>query len=103
MPDKNVTVMKLALRGSLSLAAMAALHLVLDQARDLFAAVQIWDRHSDLVALPDQLDLQDLGLAGFARAAFQELQEKAVDGSPDAVVARDALALLYRLAKRVQP
>ncbi len=97
MADKDVTILKLTLEGSLSLGAKARLDLVLDEARELFAALEIWERHTDLVVLPDDLDLDVLGLAGFASDTVRELEGKVNDAGDDAVVARDALALLYRL------
>ena len=101
MPNKEVTILKLALKGALGLAAMTRLESELDKLRDLFAALEIWEQHTDLVVLPDQLDLDKLGLAGFARATAQELQATASSNGADAATARDALALLYRLTLQV--
>jgi len=49
------------------------------------------------VVLPDDLDLKDLDLAGFAKATVQELKDEAQGEGDEAVCARDALALLYRI------
>ena len=97
---KDTTIVKLTLKGSLSLAAKAQLDANLEQARALFAALELWERHTDLVVLPDRLDLESLGLSGFARAALDELRETVTRGGDRAGVACDALALLYRLAAR---
>jgi DNA repair exonuclease SbcCD nuclease subunit len=102
MPNKEVTILKLALKGALGLAAVTQLESELDKLRDLFAALEIWGQHTDLVVLPDQLDLDKLDLAGFARATAQELQGAASSTGADAAIARDALALLYRLTMQVQ-
>ena len=89
---KERTVLKLRLEGSLSLKAKAQLDGVLATAADDFAGLQ--ERSERLVVVPDDLDLSDLGLGGFARSAVDELTDLAGDDT----TARDALALLYRLA-----
>jgi len=88
---KERTILKLSLRGALSLQEKATLDAALDRARETFAAVEIWSRRSDLVVRPDEEDLARLDLAGFARATLDALAEQG-----DA----DALALLYRLARQ---
>ena len=72
---------------------IATLDATLDRMGDVFAAVETWHRETDLAVLPDDLDLSALGLAGFARAAVEDLTARRDDPA-----ARDALALLYRLA-----
>lgn len=64
----------------------------------LFAAVQAWERRTDLAVRPDEDDFGDLGLSGFAATALAELKETAVRGGDAASVAQDALGLLYRRA-----
>ncbi|MBW9211577.1 metallophosphoesterase [Mumia sp. zg.B53] len=98
MPDKDRTAVWLALSGTLSTAEMARLDGVLEHGSDLFARLDAWERHTDLVVLPDGHDFADLGLSGFAQAALDELAELARSDAPDATVAQDALGLLYRLA-----
>jgi DNA repair exonuclease SbcCD nuclease subunit len=87
---KERTILKLSLRGALSLGEKARLDAALESARETFAAVEIWSRHTDLVVRPDADDLAALDLSGFARTTLDELTERG-----DA----DALALLYRLAR----
>jgi DNA repair exonuclease SbcCD nuclease subunit len=87
---KERTILKLSLKGALSLHDKARLDETLERARETFAALEIWSRHTDLVVRPDADDLDRLGLAGFARATLDALTEQ-----EDA----DALALLYRLAR----
>lgn len=101
LPDKSRTALKLSLVGSVSLAQKARVDELLDHASDLLAALQVWERRSDLVVLPDDLDHEQLGLTGFARDAAAELAARArgLEGeAKEAVRAQDALSLLYRLA-----
>jgi hypothetical protein len=95
LPDKSCTILRLALRGTLSLSGKAAFDTVLEEARNVFAAVEVWERRSDLAILPDDADFADLDLAGFAEEAVAELRQAALTGDEEA---RDALALLVRLA-----
>ena len=94
---KERTILKLSLVGQVSLAQKARLDDLLDHHSDLLAAVEVWERRSDLAVLPDDADIDDLGLSGFAQEALGDLRELAESGE-QAVVARDALALLHRLA-----
>ena len=98
IPDKHRTIVKLALVGQLSLAEMAQLETTLDLASDLLAALERWERRSDLVALPDDDDFEGLGLSGFAADALQDLRDIGAGTTDDALAARDALGLLYRLS-----
>jgi DNA repair exonuclease SbcCD nuclease subunit len=91
--DKARTIVKLALVGQLSLAEKAQLDGIIDHHTDLLAALETWERRSDLVVLPDDGDLEHLGLSGFAREALEDLRVLA----SNEVAARDALGLLYRL------
>jgi DNA repair exonuclease SbcCD nuclease subunit len=99
MPSKHTTVLKLALRGSLSLAESAALEDVLERNRMTFASLNTWERQADLAIVPDEADLEALDVAGYAREALEELRIRAAGTDDDTGVARDALNLLYRLAR----
>lgn len=99
-PDKERTVVRLRLVGTLSLRDKALLDEVLDHHGHLYAGLREWERHSDVAVLPDEDDLADLDLAGFAADALHELRE-AADGGPEADLAQEALALLYRLQRGV--
>lgn len=101
-PDKHTSIVKLSFVGSLSLSEKARLDEILDLAKDRFAALETWERHSDLVVLPDSTDLSDLGLTGFAAKAVEELLVTARGSNKDTEMAQDALGLLYRLARRGQ-
>ena len=102
--DKARTIVKLSLVGQLSLADMDRLELALAHASDLLGALERWERRSDLVALPDDDDFSGLGLSGFAAAGLEDLRELGAAAAGDsALTARDALALLYRLARTPAP
>jgi hypothetical protein len=87
----------LSLTGVLSVGEKARLDTVLDASRDLFALIDLWERHSDLVVTPADGEFGDLGLAGFARDAVEDLTLR-LEGD-DARAARDALGLLYRFSR----
>ena len=98
MPDKDRTVLRLALIGSLTVTDRAALDACLDKYSRLFASLRVWDSHSDLAVIPADGEFTDLGIGGFAAAAVEELVETA--RTADAEIAGDAqaaLALLLRL------
>ena len=99
IPAKHTAVVKLALRGTLSLAASALLEQKLDEHGLTCASLNTWERHTDLVVAPDEADLAALEVSGYARAALDELRAEATGSGAAAVVAGDALNLLYRLAR----
>ncbi len=96
--DKDRTIVKLALVGQVSLAQKARLDDLLEHHIDLFAALETWERRSDLVVVPDDDDMSNLVVSGFAREALEDLAELAESPDERSVVARDAMALLHRLA-----
>jgi len=96
--DKRSTVVKLSFVGTLNLTEKAHLDEVLDHYSDLFAALETWERHTDLVVIPDEQDLVDLHLTGFAAATLEDLREQARSAGEAGEVAQDALSLLFRLA-----
>lgn len=100
VPDKPSTVAKLSFVGTLSLADKAHLDEILEHHSLLFAALEVWDRRTELVVRPDAEDLRDLGLVGFAADALEELGTLAAAPGPEAAIAQDALSLLYRLVRR---
>ena len=55
LANKRDAVIRLSFLGTLSLSEMAHLEEVLDHARDLFAALETWERSTDLAVLPDEL------------------------------------------------
>lgn len=100
LPDKSRTVVKLDLVGTLTVKQRAALDDVLEGARETLAALETSERGSDLAVVPEDADFADIDLAGFASTAVARLRERAGAASSDATVARDALGLLLRLARR---
>ena len=95
---KDRTIVKLSLVGQISLAQKARLDNFLEHHDDLLAALEDGERRSDLAVIPDDADLSDLGLSGFAQEALDDLVKLADSNQLDqAVAARDAMALLYRL------
>jgi DNA repair exonuclease SbcCD nuclease subunit len=97
LPQKTRTIVRLSLRGQLSLSERAALDTLLAHYADLFATLHGWERRIDLMLLPDDTDFAGLELSGFAGAALADLRDLATGTDAQAVTARDALALLYRL------
>ncbi len=101
MTEKDRTVVRLALTGSLTVTDRAALDACLDKYARLFAWLGLWERHTDLAVIPADGEFNDLGIGGFAAAAVEELVLTAREGdSGTAVDAQAALALLLRLADR---
>ena len=101
MPDKDRTVLRLAMIGSLTVTDRAALDACLDKYSRLFASLRVWDSHSDLAVIPADGEFIDLGIGGFAAAAVEELVETARTGDAEtAGDAQAALALLLRLTDK---
>jgi len=97
---KDRTIVKLGLVGTIPLRLKARLDRSLDEARDLFAAIERWGRTMDLTVLPDDEDFSSMDVSGFAARAVEHLRQRAAEGGDGAITARDALALLVRLAGR---
>ena len=97
MRNKYRAIVKVSLVGQVSLAQKARLDDILEHNSDLFAALETWERRSDLIVIPDEMDHERLGLSGFAKEAFRDLREMAESGDKTQE-AQDALGLLYRLA-----
>ena len=97
LTDKDRTVVQLALIGTLSVTDRAALDACLDRYSRLFACLERWDRHTNLVVMPADEEFDDLGIGGFAAEAVAELKDAARADGEEAAAARNALALLLRL------
>jgi DNA repair exonuclease SbcCD nuclease subunit len=95
--NKERTVVRLHLVGSLTLSLHGSLQDCLLAARDVFGAFEAWQ--DDLLVLPDDGDFADLGFSGFAGVAVQRLRSKIAQGGDEGAAARDALMLLLRLAR----
>lgn len=99
LPDKDRTVARLALTGTLTVTERAALDACLDKYSRLFAWVGLWDKQSDIAVVPADHEFSDLGFGGFAASAVDELVAAARDEqSESAEDAQAALALLLRLS-----
>lgn len=94
--NKTRTTIRLVLTGTVTIAQKARLDALIEEQSLTFALVRLWERHTDLAVVLGDDDFSHLGFSGFAEEALTELTEK-LEGE-DAVVARDALGLLHRLA-----
>ena len=97
---KDRTALRLSLTGTLSLAQQLRLDELLDRQREVYAAIEVWGKRSELSVVVDPRELTDLGVGGFAADAVAELVELTATGGEDAAAARDALSLMYRLTRR---
>lgn len=97
LPDKDRTVVQLALLGTLTVTDHAALDALLDRYARLFARLGTWERHTRVEIMPADGEFDDLGFGGFTADAVTELVACARSGGPGADTARGALALLLRL------
>lgn len=97
LPDKDRTVVKIGLVGTLTVTDRAALEACIDRHTRRFAALGIWERNTDLAVMPSDDEFDDLGIGGFAADAVAELVQTARSGGTDAGAARGALGLLLRL------
>lgn len=100
LDDKERTVVRLALTGSLAVTDKAKLDECLDRYARLFAALTTWERHTDIAVIPADGEFDDLGIGGFAAAAVDELVATARSEAAEAEDARAALGLLLRLVDR---
>ncbi|VBA60578.1 metallophosphoesterase family protein [Mycobacterium attenuatum] len=101
MTDKERTVVRLALTGSLTVTDRATLDACLDKYARLFAWLGLWERHTDLAVIPADGEFADLGIGGFAATAVDELVATARAGDTESASdAQAALALLLRLTDR---
>ena len=96
--NKERSIMRASLRGQVSVAQKARLDQMLDHYTDLLGGLQIRGGKRALAVIPDDADLDDFGLSGYAREALSDLSEMAQSGDQD-LIAQDALALLYRLTR----
>ena len=101
LDDKKRQIVKFGMEGQVSLAQKVRLDAVLAHHTELLGAFEVWDRRTDLVVVPDEVDIEALDLSGFALDALRELRGRAVaKDDPDAVVAQDAVALMHRLHQK---
>ena len=96
--NKERSIVRASLRGQVSVAQKARLNQMLDHYTDLLGGLEVRDGEGGLAVVPDDADLDDFGVSGYAREALSDLSEIAQSGD-QAVIAQDALALLYRLTR----
>lgn len=99
LDPKDRAVVRTGLSGTLSLADKARLDTLLDAYTDVLAARFTWPGHEDIAVYVAPDELTDLGVGGFVDGAVESLAHQADAEGGDATAARDALSLLYRLAK----
>jgi DNA repair exonuclease SbcCD nuclease subunit len=102
LPGKDRTVVQLALKGTVTVTEQADLDLCIEKYSRLFAGLENWERHTELVVMPADEEFDNLGIGGFAADAVDDLKEQACSDGPEAQTARGALALLLRLWKGVE-
>jgi DNA repair exonuclease SbcCD nuclease subunit len=95
--NKERTIVRLNLVGSLSLALNGALQNHLLAAKDVFGAFDV--RDGALLVLPDDMDFANIGFSGFADGTVQRLRSKIAEGGDEATVSCEALMLMLRLAR----
>ena len=100
MQEKERTILKLGLVGTLSIHAHARLEEIEEHARALFAALVRSGSRSELVVMPDSADFDRIPLAGFAASAVAKLRTQAQGQGGEREAASEALALLVRLMGR---
>lgn len=99
LPDRERTIVKLKVDGTLSLTAAAQLERGLESRAAVFGALEHPERHTDIVIAPTADDLDALELRGYAATAMQRLRDQAEAGTDGAAAATDALALLVRFSR----
>lgn len=95
--NKERTVLCIHCVGSLSLSLWERLQEDLDTAKDLLAYLDV--REDDLMIIPDDVIINDMGFSGFADLTVRKLRAQIAGGGEDSGVSRDALMLLMRLAR----
>jgi DNA repair exonuclease SbcCD nuclease subunit len=95
--NRERSVVKLVLKGSLTLSLHGVLQNHILGAKDVLAGSVI--NEDDLLVIPNDTDFTNLGFSGFADATVKRLRDKIDQGGPEGTVARDAFMLLLRLSK----
>ena len=100
VPDKARTMLRYHLTGTVTFTQSMKLEERLSDYRHRFPYVAEWERHHDLVLVPDDLESVDWGAGGFVADAARELADLVRAGGPRADTARRALAHLYHLTAK---
>ncbi len=99
IPNRELSVVKLVLKGTLTLSLHGVLQNHILVAKDVLAGSVI--NEDNLLVIPNDTDFIDLGFSGFADATVKRLRNKIDQGGPEGAVARDAFMLLLRLSREV--
>jgi len=97
IPNRERSVVKLVLKGSLTLSLHGVLQNHILAAKDVLAGSVI--NEDDLLVIPKDTDFTNLGFSGFADATVKRLRDKIDQGGPEGSLARDAFMLLLRLSR----
>lgn len=92
--DKRNTAIRYSLQGVVNLETSQYLEYELARLEEVFAALFEHERYMDLQIVPDDGEVNALGLSGFAVRALEELQQRDDD------TARNAAKLLLRLGRK---
>lgn len=94
LSNANRTILKLTLKGGVSISQKARLDQILADQEHRFGALEYWARHSDLVVLPSENEFDGVSKESYLGKAIAELSEAAADHDE---VAASALQLLKQL------
>jgi len=97
IPNRERAVVKLVLKGSLTLSLHGVLQNHILAAKDVLAGSVI--NEDNLLVIPNDTDFTNLAFSGFADATVKRLRDKIDQGGLEGTVARDAFMLLLRLSK----
>lgn len=97
--NKERTIVKLNLVGSLTLTLNTMVNDIVTTAKDVFGAFEVHD--DELLMLPDDADFASIGFTGFADETVKRLRKKIAEDGEESIVAREALMLMLRLARSV--
>jgi len=97
IPNKERSVVKLDLKGSVTLSLHGVFQSHSDMAKEVLAGTVI--NEDKLLVIPNDTDFTNLGFSGFADATVKRLRDTIDHGGAQGAVARDAFMLLLRLAQ----
>ena len=100
LENKEITVVKTDLVGTVSLSIRSALDEEIHRQKDVFGAVEVHD--SELAVITDDADFSDLHFSGFAEKAVRRLRSMADGTGQESVTAKYALALLIRISRSAE-
>ena len=96
---KDTTALRLSLSGTLRLTEKADWDDALERLRQVYAAIEVWEKKSDVTVTLDSDDWSALAVEGYAGRALAELAAASAGANAQALTSRDALSLAFRLAR----